>query len=200
MTTASGNFAELLWPGIEDIWGKDYNDYEALYTKMFEVKSSDKRFEKEQGVTGLGLAGIKDEGAAVNYDDPFQGFQKEYVNATYSLGTIVTREMYEDEMYSYINSIPKMLSKSLRQTEETIAHNHLNNGFNSSFTGADGPELHGEKAAGDGLRCRFGGQRHQPDSGSVQGFGGIIIPHGHGCVVHHDRRSQWFDVVQPSRG
>lgn len=141
MTTASGNFAELLWPGIEDIWGKDYNDYEALYTKMFEVKSSDKRFEKEQGVTGLGLAGIKDEGAAVNYDDPFQGFQKEYVNATYSLGTIVTREMYEDEMYSYINSIPKMLSKSLRQTEETIAHNHLNNGFNSSFTGADGIEL-----------------------------------------------------------
>lgn len=141
MTIASGNFAELLWPGIKEIWATSYKDYEPLYTKLFEIKKSDKRFEKEQGVTGLPLAGIKDEGNAVPFVDPFQGFQKEYVNVTYGLGTIVTREMYEDDLYGYINDLPMFLARSLRQTEETVAHNHFNNGFNSAFTGADGLSL-----------------------------------------------------------
>lgn len=97
MAIASGNFAELLWPGIAEIWGNSYNDYAALYTRIFEQKKSDKRFEKEQGVTGLALAGVKDEGAAIPYVDPYQGYQKEYVNATFALGANVTREMYEDK-------------------------------------------------------------------------------------------------------
>lgn len=141
MTVASGNFAELLWPGIADLWANSYNDYEPLYTKIFEIKNSDKRFEKEQGVTGLPLAGIKDEGNAIPFVDPFQGFQKEYVNVTYAIGSSVTREMYEDDQYNYINSIPGMLSRSMRQTEETIAFNHLNNGFTAGITGADGVSL-----------------------------------------------------------
>ncbi len=141
MTIASGNFAELLWPGIADIWAINYNDYEPLYTKIFEQKTSDKRFEKEQGVTGLPLASVKEEGNAIPYVDPFQGFQKEYVNTTFGIGSTVTREMYEDDQYNYINQIPKFLARSMRQTEETIAFNHLNRGFNGSFTGADGQSL-----------------------------------------------------------
>ena len=141
MTVSSGNFAELLWPGIEDLYGESYGDYEPLYTKVFESKNSDKRFEKHQNVTGLPLAGIKDEGNAIPFVDPFQGFQKEYVNVTYAIGSSVTREMYEDDQYEYINSIPGMLARSLRQTEETVAFNHLNNGFNANFTGADGLSL-----------------------------------------------------------
>lgn len=141
MAVASGNFAELLWPGIHDIFGNTYKDWDALYPRVFMEKDSDKRFEKEQGVTGLPLAGVKDEGNSIPYVDPYQGFQKEYVNVTYALGANVTREMYEDDQYNYINSIPKMLARSMRQTEETIAFNHFNRGFNSSFTGADGQPL-----------------------------------------------------------
>jgi len=141
MSIASGNFPELLWPGINTIWGESYNDYEPLYTKIFDVKQSDKRFEKDQQVTGLRLAAVKDEGGSVPFSDPFQGLQKEYVNVTYGLGTTVTREMYEDDMYNYINQLPDMLARSLRQTEETIAFNHLNNGYNTAFTGADGLSL-----------------------------------------------------------
>lgn len=141
MTVASGNFAELLWPGIKSIWANNYDDYPTLYTKVFEDKQSDKRFEKEQGVTGLPLAGLKEEGDSISYEDPLQGFQKEYVNVTYGLGANVTREMYEDDQYNYINSIPKMLARSMRQTEETVSFNHLNRAFNTSFTGADGEAL-----------------------------------------------------------
>lgn len=141
MAVATGNFAELLWPGIAEIWGQTYNDYEPLYSEIFEMKTSDKRFEKEQGVTGLPLAHLKNEGAPVAYVDPYQGFQKEYVNSTYALGSTITREMYEDDQYNYINGIPRMLARSLRQTEETDAFNKLNRAFNASFTGADGQTL-----------------------------------------------------------
>ncbi len=141
MTVASGNFAELLWPGIHDIWGQKYTDWPALYPKIFTMKRSTLAFEKEQGVTGLGLASIKGQGNPIDYDDPFQGYQQEYVNVTYSLGTVVTREMFEDDQYNYINGLPGMLAKSLRQTEETIAFNHINRAQNTNFTGADGVTL-----------------------------------------------------------
>jgi len=141
MTTGTGAFPELLWPGIADLWGESYNDYEALYAKIFEMRDSDKRFEKMQNVTGLGLAAVKDEGSSIPYEDPFEGPQEEFVNSTYALGSIVTREMYEDDMYSFINDIPTMLSRSLWQTKETIAFNHLNRAFNASYTGADGVSL-----------------------------------------------------------
>lgn len=140
MTVATGNFAELLWPGIASIWGRDYNDYSPKYTEFFTTKTSEKAFEKEQGVTGLPLAGVKDQGSPIPFLDPFQGFQKEYVNLTYGLGSSVTREMFEDDQYNYINQIPSMLARSLRQTEETIATNVLNNGFSTALT-ADGAAL-----------------------------------------------------------
>lgn len=138
MTIATGNFAELLWPGIREIYGTSYNDFPALYTKVFEVKKSTLAFEKEQGVTGLGLAAVKTQGSPAQYQDPFQGFQEEYVNVTYALGTTITREMYEDDQYNYIREAPKWLARSMRQTEETVTWNHINRATNSSFTLSDG--------------------------------------------------------------
>lgn len=140
MTVATGNFAELLWPGIASIWGRDYNDYAPLYTQFFSVKNSDRAFEKEQGVTGLPLAAVKDQGSPIPFLDPYQGFQKEYINLTYGLGASVTREMYEDDQYNYINGIPSMLARSMRQTEETIATNVLNNAFGTALS-ADGASI-----------------------------------------------------------
>jgi uncharacterized protein YbaR (Trm112 family) len=142
MTTGSGSFPELLWPGISDLWGDTYYDsYEPLYEKIFEMRKSNMRFEKMQNVTGLGLASVKDEGSPIGYEDPFEGPQEEFVNTTYAQGAIITREMVEDDMYQFIDEIPGMLAESLRQTEETIAFNHLNRAFNSSYTGADGVSL-----------------------------------------------------------
>ena len=141
MAIGTGNFPELLWPGIHDIWGAKYAKWDRLYPKIFTVKKSTHRFEKEQGVTGLGLAMEKTEGSPATFDNPFQGLQKEYSNTVYTLGTTVTREMVHDEMYSYINMLPELLANSLYQTEETLAFNHLNRHATAGFTGADGLTL-----------------------------------------------------------
>ncbi len=141
MTVASGNFAELLWPGIAATFGDKYTRYPTLYTKIFEIHKATKRFEKAQGLTGLPLASVKPEGQSVDYEDPMQGFQKEFVMVTYGLGSTITREMVDDEQYSYIKQIPSMLAESMRQTEETVSFNVVNRGFNTSFLGADGSAL-----------------------------------------------------------
>src|SRR3990167_4612167 len=99
MTIQSGNFPELLWPGIMDLFGHQYKDYETLYTKILTLKKSTKAFEKVQQVSRLGLAGLKPEGSGVSYTDPVQGFQKEFRPLVYGLGTSVTKEMVSDEQY-----------------------------------------------------------------------------------------------------
>ena len=134
MATATGNFAELLFDGLAVIFGNSYTDANLQFRRVFDVETSTQAFEKEQGVTQLGLVGLKDEGDAASADNPLQGFQKEYVNLTYAMQAAVTREMWEDEKYNYIKSLPKMLARSLMYTQEVTHMDVLNDGFSTELT------------------------------------------------------------------
>lgn len=140
MTVATGNFAELLWPGINELYGHRYDSYPTVFNKVFDQKKSGKTFEKVQGVTTLGLAGVKDQGDTAAYADPIQGFQKEFAHVVYALGSSVTKEMWTDDQYDYIRMIPQMLAESMIETKETVHAAVLNNGF-STETVADGLSL-----------------------------------------------------------
>lgn len=135
----TGNFAELLWPGIKEIYGTRYDMHPTMYTEFMEVMTSDKAFEKIQGLTGFPLAAVKEQGQEAVFSQMFQGYQQEYLHLTYSIGAVVTREMVEDDQYNQISQIPRLLAESLRQTEEIVATNVLNNAF--STTGPDGVSL-----------------------------------------------------------
>lgn len=63
----TGFAPELLYPGIKAIWGQAYQQHPKLYEKFMSIESSNKRFEKEQGMTGFSLAGVKDEGDSVSF-------------------------------------------------------------------------------------------------------------------------------------
>lgn len=126
---ATGNFAELLWPGIAKLWGTSYKDWPALYPQFFDKETSDKAFEKEQQVTGFPIAGIKDEGDETPFSRMYQGYQKEYRHLTYGIGAIITREMAEDDQYGAIKKVPKLLARSMREVEEVVCHSIINNGF-----------------------------------------------------------------------
>lgn len=137
----TGFAPELLYPGLKALWGDSYKQHEKKYDKFFSVKKSDKRFEKEQGMSGFTTAGVKDEGDSVPFHRLTQGFQKEYVHTTYGIGANITREMMEDDQYGYIQEIPRLLTEAMVRTEETIATGNLNNAFDGSVTGADGVSL-----------------------------------------------------------
>lgn len=137
MTT--GNFAELLWPGIKEIYGTNYDMHPSVYKEFMEIIESKQAFEKVQGITGFPLAAVKEQGQEAVFSQMFQGFQQEYLHLTYSIGAVITREMVEDDLYNQISQIPKLLAESMRQTEEIVSTNTINNA--ATTTGPDGTTL-----------------------------------------------------------
>ena len=134
MVIATGAFSEDLWPGIMKWFGDSYADWEPLWEKIADVHQSDKAFEKFQGVTNYGLAGVKDQGAGIPYRDKYQGFPREIINVFYGIGSTITYEMMRFDQYNLFSSIPQQLGKSVRKTEETVVFNLLNNGFSTAAT------------------------------------------------------------------
>lgn len=138
----SGSFAKLLWPGLNSIWGKAYNDYPVEWDKLFEKNTSDRAYEEDLSLSSFGLAGVKNEGAPIMYDTERQGFTSRYNHVVYALGFIVTREIFEDDQYGKVGAQKaKALARSMRHTKETIGANVYNRAFSGSYTGGDGVSL-----------------------------------------------------------
>jgi S-adenosylmethionine/arginine decarboxylase-like enzyme len=139
MTMTSSSFAKFLWPGINAIYGKSYNDYPVEWDKLFEQGKSSKAYEEDVGLSSFGLAQVKSEGAGIIYDTERQGFTSRYNHVVYALGFIITREVYEDDQYSVVGSKKaKGLARSMRQTKEINGANIYNRAFTAGYTGGDG--------------------------------------------------------------
>jgi len=138
----TSSFSKDLWPGVRAWYGKKYAEYPVEFMDIFEKYTSDMAFEEEVGISGMGLAQMKTEGAGIAYDEMRQGFTTRYTHATYALGFMVTREAYEDGL-AVVQSLRKAqsLAFSMRQTKETLAALVLNRAFSSSYTGGDAKEL-----------------------------------------------------------
>lgn len=138
----SSNFAKLLWPGLNGIYGKEYNDYAVEWDKLFEKNTSDKAYEEDLGLSSFGLAVVKPEGSPISYDTERQGFTSRYNHVVYALGFIITREIYEDDLYGKVGAQKaKALARSLRQTKEIVAANVYNRAFTAGYVGGDGQVL-----------------------------------------------------------
>jgi hypothetical protein len=141
MPVTSSNFGELLEPVINGAYGLEYKRYPDEYPSIFDVKGSTRAYEEMLSIAGFGQAPIKSEGQSIPYVEPKQGFLSRLTHVTYGQGFIVSREMYEDELYNQIKAMARHLGKSLRETTEVVAANVLNRAFNNSYLGSDGLEL-----------------------------------------------------------
>jgi hypothetical protein len=136
----TGSFPKRLWPGVNMWYGASYKMCDKEYTEIFDVRSSDKRYEEIVNLVGMGLAETKSEGGAVKYDSFKQGLTTRFTHVVYGKGFVITKEMQDDDQYSMAlaKQGAEMLSKSMLQTKETICANILNNGFVTTFnTGGD---------------------------------------------------------------
>lgn len=138
----SSSFAKALWPGVNAWYGKAYNDYPEEWSKLFEKYTSRKAFEEDVGLSSLGLAQVKSEGAPVTFDSERQGFTTRYSHVVYALGFIITREIFEDDQYDVVGQKKaKALARSMRQTKEIVGANVYNRAFDSNYVGGDGVAL-----------------------------------------------------------
>jgi S-adenosylmethionine/arginine decarboxylase-like enzyme len=139
----SSSFAKLLWPGINALYGKAYNDYPEEWKSLgFETNKSSKAYEEDVGLSSFGLAAVKAEGQGISYDSERQGFTTRYNHVVYALGFIITREIYEDDQYDVVGKKKaNALARSMKQTKEIVAANIFNRATTAGYTGGDGVVL-----------------------------------------------------------
>lgn len=137
----TGNIAKALQVGVNKWFGMGYGEHPLELTDIFDTENSTKAFEEDVQIVGTGLFPEKAQGAPINYDMIKQGFTKRYNHVTYAMGIIFTYEMLADKQYDLGLKQARYLGFSARQTQEMVAANILNRGFNSSYVGGDGKEL-----------------------------------------------------------
>lgn len=138
----TGQIAKLLWPGLNAIWGTNYDEHPMEWPDLVDTFSSDMAYEEDQMLTGFGLAPIKQQGASVAYDTMGQGPTTRYTHVNYGLGFIITEEAVDDNLYEKIGTQrTSSLAFSMRQTKENVVANIYNRAFNSAYVGADGQPL-----------------------------------------------------------
>lgn len=138
----TGHFGKLLWPGLNSIWGKEYDEHTTEYTDIFDSFKSNRHYEEDLGLTSYGLFVEKGEGAPVTYDSERQTYVTRYTHVEYALGFIISKIIYEDDLYDVVGERrSKGLAFSARQTKETVCANVYNRAFDSNYLGGDGLEL-----------------------------------------------------------
>lgn len=142
MAINTGSFGRALWPGVNAWYGKAYNEFATEYDKIFTEHSSKKFREEDIGISSFGLGIQTGEGSPVSYDTEVQAFTDTYQHAKFTLGFVITKEMYEDDLYDVVGERKaKGLAMAARQTRETVGANILNKAFAAAPLYGDGKSL-----------------------------------------------------------
>ena len=72
MAMNRAQFAKMLEPGLNTLFGLEYDSYPPEYAPVFEANSSNRAFEEDVLLEGFGNAPVKNEGAAISYDSASQ--------------------------------------------------------------------------------------------------------------------------------
>jgi hypothetical protein len=141
MAISRQQLAKELEPGLNALFGLEYNNYENQHGEIFDTETSDRAFEEEVMLSGFGEAQVKSEGSAVAFDDANEHFTARYTHETIALAFSITEEAVEDNLYDSIaKRYTKALARSMAQTKQIKAANILNNAF-ATTTYGDGQFL-----------------------------------------------------------
>jgi len=142
MAISRSQLVKELEPGLNALFGLEYNRYDNEHAEIFITETSDRAFEEEVMLSGFAGAAAKTEGAPVVFDDATEAYTSRYTHQTFALAFAITEEAIEDNLYDRLAArYTRALARSMSQTKQQQAANILNNAFDPAFTGGDGVEL-----------------------------------------------------------
>ena len=128
MSINTASIYPLLRPGVKAVIG-NYDTYPDQWKKVFKTNTSDKKIEFEDEFKSLGIAQVKNEGAAIAQDTMTVRYQTSYLHTTYGLSFSITDEAMKDNLYK--SQFPQhliALRNSLRAAKSQVAANVFNLG------------------------------------------------------------------------
>lgn len=142
MGMISSRFTRLFIPGLRGALFEGYGRYAPVYTKIFNVMTSNRQYEEDFTMQGFTNFASKTEGNVISYEDFLPGNRQTYTHTTYAKGARVTEEAVEDDLYGPMRKVGRALGIAARATIETRAALILNSAFvTTDFTVGDGLAL-----------------------------------------------------------
>jgi hypothetical protein len=142
MAISRAQLLKELLPGLNALFGLEYEKYGEEHKEIYETESSDRSFEEETKLSGFSAAPVKNEGSAIAYDNGQEAWTARYNHETIALGFSLTEEAVEDNLYDTLSArYTKALARAMSYTKQVKAANVLNNGFDSGYAGGDGKAL-----------------------------------------------------------
>ena len=142
MAISRAQLLKELLPGLNALFGLEYAKYGEEAAEIFETESSDRSFEEETKLSGFGAAPVKNEGAAIAYDNAQEAWTARYNHETVSMGFSITEEAIEDNLYDSLSArYTKALARAMAYTKQVKGAAILNNAFAAGTTYGDGQTL-----------------------------------------------------------
>tara|TARA_Y100001951_G_C11281531_1_gene265709 strand:+ start:627 stop:1535 length:909 start_codon:yes stop_codon:yes gene_type:complete len=163
MAISRAQLLKELLPGLNALFGMEYAKYTDEHKEIFESETSDRSFEEETKLSGFSAAPVKDEGAAIEYDNAQEAFTARYTHETIAMGFSITEEAIEDNLYDSLSArYTKALARAMAYTKQVKGAAILNNAFASGTTYGDGKTL----CATDHPLVSGGTNSNRPSSGA----------------------------------
>jgi len=142
MAISRAQLLKELLPGLNALFGLEYAKYGEQHKEIYETETSERSFEEEVKLSGFSAAPVKNEGAAIAYDNAQEAFTARYTHETIALGFSITEEAIEDNLYDSLSSrYTKALARGMAYTKQVKAAAILNTGFTAGVTYGDGVTL-----------------------------------------------------------
>ena len=146
MAISRAQLVKELEPGLNALFGLEYNRYDNESSEIYVTESSDRAFEEEVMLSGFANADVKAEGQGVSYDEAQETYTARYTMETIALAFAITEEAIEDNLYDRLSSrYTKALARSMSNAKQVKAAAPLNNGLpgvtTGKFTSGDGANL-----------------------------------------------------------
>ena len=146
MPLTSGNFADLLKPGLKRVFDIAMSRPRPIMEMLFGVESSTRYEEQYQGMGAMGLVPPFD--GTVPYTDFDAGYRVDIRNYEFALGMQVERRLADDDQFNQKKRRAGNMADAFNITIETDAANVFINGFTDSGTNRMGASTNGADAVG----------------------------------------------------
>jgi hypothetical protein len=119
---------------LSGIMKAQLKELKRIYTSIYNIRTSDRKFERIVTYVPFGDTQSKPEGEAYAMDQLTQGYTKDFTHTENGLGFEVTQTALEDDAENILNRAGEWLAFSARYVEEKRAAAPFNNGFTTETT------------------------------------------------------------------
>lgn len=140
-------FGKLLEPGLRKIFFETYDELPEQFSMVYNVYNSEKAKETDWGMGAFQDWTVRaDQFDTVAYQTLSPGLERTYIHDAFTSGFMITKEMYDDDLYGPMEKLAKALARSGRAKVEKDAIKTFVNAFTEDAGGVGASQIYDGKA------------------------------------------------------